>query len=49
MYSPKVATNETTILRKIEFVKKSPNVSTPFLLFATISLIPVNARKSAAN
>jgi hypothetical protein len=49
MYNPKVATNETTILRKMEFVKKSPKVSTPFLLFTAILLIPWNARKNAEN
>jgi hypothetical protein len=49
MYNPRVATNETTILRKMAFVKKSPKVSTPFLLFTEIALIPWNARKNAAN
>lgn len=49
MYSPKVAVNETTILRKMEFVKKSPKVSTPFLLFTEMLLIPWNARKNAEN
>jgi hypothetical protein len=49
MYNPRVATNETTILRKIGLVKKSPKVCTPFLLFTAMLLTPWNAKKNAAN
>lgn len=49
MYNPSVATIETTMLRKMEFVKKSPTVRVPFALLAAMSLIPLIARNHAAN